>query len=52
MLVTLAGISMEVKPVAWNAFDPMLVTPSGMVMEVKPDANLNALPPMLVNKES
>ena len=51
MLVTLAGMVMEVKPDAfWNALDPMLVTLAGMVMEVKPD-DWNALVPMLVNKE-
>ena len=44
MLVTLAGIVMEVKPVAsWKAFEPMLVTPNGIVIEVKLVAVRNVL---------
>ena len=48
MLITPAGIVMEVKPEPENALSPILVTPSGMVMEVKPE-DWKALGPMLVN---
>ena len=51
MLVTLAGMVMEVKPDAFrNAPSPMLVTLAGIAMEVKPD-DRNTPYPMLVNKE-
>ena len=52
MLVTLAGMLMEVKPIAiLNAIDPIVVTLGGIAMEVKLD-DWNALDPMLVNEES
>ena len=52
MLVTLAGIVIEVKLVAIeNASSPMLITLSGIVMDVKPDAYWKALFPMLVNRD-
>ena len=50
MLVTPAGIVMEVKPVLWNAVRPMLVNwdPASNVTELKLVAPLNAYSPMLL----
>ena len=49
MLVTLLGISIEVKPVQpWKAQPPMYVTLLGISIEVNPVHWSKALPPMLV----
>jgi hypothetical protein len=48
MLVTPAGMVMEVSPLEEKAYAPMLVTPAGMVIEVSP-LEEKAYAPMLVS---
>ena len=51
MLVTEAGMVIDVMPLLLNAPLSMLVAPSGIVRLVILEQPLNALPPMILNAE-
>ena len=51
MFVTLLGIVTLLKPVLWNAFEPIATTPAGIVTLVKAPQPLKALELMTVTAE-